>query len=219
MTQSTDEKAYPEQVERLFAILHNTLKVDDRVNPLDHLVVPFPLELMNPNPSSRRTKDGPKYMVTFEVSPDAHEYFMSAKESAGLVISGVMRVEGINTPQKKISPRPIKTVEERVMGSEAKIAAVREDVAAIDRLLRAYPSAKMMAVEWCGSPLFWEWLKDIGRIDGSRDYKDAAETAVREMAGCDSRNELDVDATKRAAFFSKIAAPFSDWLKARRRAS
>jgi hypothetical protein len=50
-------------------------------NPLDTPGVPFEIELMNPNPSSRRTKDGPVYRLSFEVKPETHTAFMQAAES------------------------------------------------------------------------------------------------------------------------------------------
>lgn len=50
----------------------------------------FRLELMNPNPSSRMTKDGPKYFCKFELTKEAHEQFMTA-DLAGLIIAGVCK--------------------------------------------------------------------------------------------------------------------------------
>lgn len=49
------------------------------LNPLDVPGQAFDLELLNPNPSSRRTKDGPIYRVSFEIDHEAHQCFMNAR--------------------------------------------------------------------------------------------------------------------------------------------
>jgi hypothetical protein len=41
----------------------------------------FEIELLNPSPSSRRTKDGPVRRISFEVSKEVYEAFMDAAES------------------------------------------------------------------------------------------------------------------------------------------
>lgn len=51
------------------------------INPLDKPGTMFEIELLNPNPSSRRTKDGPVRRISFEVSKEVYEAFMDARES------------------------------------------------------------------------------------------------------------------------------------------
>jgi len=54
------------------------------VNPLD-TGEEFTIEVMNPNPSSSKTKDGPKYRVSFEMSQDQWQCFMDANTN-GMVL-------------------------------------------------------------------------------------------------------------------------------------
>jgi len=62
----------------------------DALNPLDD-TKPFSLELMNPNPSSSKTKDGPKYRVSFEMHQEDWQMFMDA-ETKGMVLEFQGRV-------------------------------------------------------------------------------------------------------------------------------
>jgi len=52
-----------------------------QLNPLDFPGRAFEIELRNPNPSSKRLKDGPIYRLSFEVSKEVHDAFMTAAES------------------------------------------------------------------------------------------------------------------------------------------
>lgn len=53
---------------------------ENQSNPLDAPGTMFVVELLNPNPSSRRTKDGPVYRISFEVSQEVHASFMNAAQ-------------------------------------------------------------------------------------------------------------------------------------------
>ena len=61
------------------------------INPLDFPGQAFEIELRNPNPSSKRLKDGPIYRLSFEVSKEVHDAFMTAAES-NLRLIGKMAV-------------------------------------------------------------------------------------------------------------------------------
>ena len=50
-------------------------------NPLDQPGTPFEMELINPNPSARRTKNGPQYWVRFEVTKEVHDAFMESGQN------------------------------------------------------------------------------------------------------------------------------------------
>jgi hypothetical protein len=54
------------------------------MNPLDTGET-FTIELMNPNPTSSKTKDGPKYRVSFEIHREAWDEFMDAN-TQGMVL-------------------------------------------------------------------------------------------------------------------------------------
>jgi len=56
------------------------------INPLLKSGHVFDLDLMNPNPSSSKTKDGPKYRVSFEVDRDTWDWFMEA-DTSGMMIA------------------------------------------------------------------------------------------------------------------------------------
>lgn len=55
------------------------------LNPLDRPGEVFDLELLNPNPTSSKTKDGPVYRVSFEVPPDVWQWFMDGKTKGMLL--------------------------------------------------------------------------------------------------------------------------------------
>lgn len=55
--------------------------MSEQINPLDLPGEAFEVELLNPNPSSRRTKDGPVYRLSFEVTEKVHSAFMNASQS------------------------------------------------------------------------------------------------------------------------------------------
>lgn len=82
------------------------------MNPLDH-DKPFCLDLMNPNQSFSKTKDGAKYRVSFEVTQEDWQRFVDA-ETAGMVIEAQMMVTARNT----------KPVEKPKGGSLSKNAAM-----------------------------------------------------------------------------------------------
>jgi hypothetical protein len=67
------------------------------LNPLDS-GDEFAIELMNPNPSSSKTKDGPKYRVSFEMTQDDWQCFMDANTS-GMVLEMTGRATVIPVTQ------------------------------------------------------------------------------------------------------------------------
>jgi len=74
------------------------------VNPLD-TGEPFEIELCNPNPTSSKTKDGPKYRVSFEVHQDAWQEFMDANTN-GMVLELTGRATVIPAPKIELPERP-----------------------------------------------------------------------------------------------------------------
>lgn len=56
------------------------------LNPLDRPGTIFDLPLLNPNPSSSKTKDGPVYRVSFELEKDDWQLFMDA-QTKGMMIA------------------------------------------------------------------------------------------------------------------------------------
>lgn len=66
------------------------------MNPLD-TGEEFSIELMNPNPTSSKTKAGPVYRVSFEVHRDVWDCFMDA-ETGGMVLEGALQVTAQNAP-------------------------------------------------------------------------------------------------------------------------
>ena len=77
------------------------------MNPLNKPNTIFDLALMNPNPTSRKTKDGPNYRVSFEVERETWDWFMSAEETTGMVIAAKAAVVGDTAPQcEPITAKP-----------------------------------------------------------------------------------------------------------------
>lgn len=74
------------------------------MNPLD-TGEEFRIELMNPNPSSSKTKDGPKYRVSFEIERDAWDEFMDAN-TTGMVLEMTGRATVIPATKIEVDPKP-----------------------------------------------------------------------------------------------------------------
>ncbi len=73
------------------------------MNPLD-TGEEFQIEVMNPNPSSSKTKDGPKYRVSFEMTQDDWQCFMDANTN-GMVLELTGRARGRTSPPRPCRPR------------------------------------------------------------------------------------------------------------------
>jgi hypothetical protein len=56
------------------------------MNPLDSPGTVFELGLLNPNPTSSKTKDGPIYRLSFEVERETWDWFMEA-ETKGMLLA------------------------------------------------------------------------------------------------------------------------------------
>ena len=74
------------------------------MNPLDTGDL-FAIEFMNPNPTSSKTKDGPKYRVAFELHKDDWQMFMDTN-TAGMILEFQGRVA-----EKNAGPIPEKGTE------------------------------------------------------------------------------------------------------------
>ena len=74
------------------------------LNPLDS-GDEFAIELMNPNPSSSKTKDGPKYRVSFEMTQDDWQCFMDANTS-GMVLEMTGRATVIPATKIDLPEKP-----------------------------------------------------------------------------------------------------------------
>lgn len=74
------------------------------MNPLDS-GEEFQLEVMNPNPSSSKTQDGPKYRVSFEMSREDWDCFMDAN-TKGMVLMFVGRATQIPGTTIEAAPKP-----------------------------------------------------------------------------------------------------------------
>jgi len=68
------------------------------IDPLDHPGEVFDLALMNPNPSSSKTKDGPVYRVSFEVERETWDLFMDA-DTKGMLIAAKAAVVAEEQPE------------------------------------------------------------------------------------------------------------------------
>ena len=74
------------------------------MNPLD-TGDEFTLDLMNPNPTSTKTKDGPKYRVSFEMSREDWDLFMDANTN-GMILEVSGRATEIPAPKMDVTPKP-----------------------------------------------------------------------------------------------------------------
>ena len=68
-------------------------------NPLDSNEM-FEFDGMNPNPSFSKTKDGPVYRISFEVTQETWQDFVAANTS-GMIVTAMMQVtESYSEPKK-----------------------------------------------------------------------------------------------------------------------
>lgn len=115
------------------------------MNPLDGAEV-FSIELMNPNPTSSKTKDGPVYRVSFEMQKDDWQMFMDGN-TKGMVLE----MQGRVTQESK---KPIlKTAQEKVKGGPlSKEAAMwcQDELQDEYAELFGYSDFKQMIYAWCG---------------------------------------------------------------------
>lgn len=132
-------------------------------NPLDKPGLVFDLDLMNPNPTSSKTKAGPVYRVSFEVERDTWDWFMDA-ECAGMMIAAKATVyhgdddEALHvTPNdpKPASDQPSIAVELHKIGFFINPAVVRK--IGSDAEYHAWTRRQKCIV--CGGQ---DWLEDIG---------------------------------------------------------
>ncbi len=77
------------------------------MNPLDTGEL-FTLEMMNPNPSSSKNKDGPVYRVSFEVHRDDWDNFMEAKTSGMMLNCAMQTVPETGKPEQPEPEKPAK---------------------------------------------------------------------------------------------------------------
>ena len=75
------------------------------MNPLDVPGTVFELELLNPNPTSSKTKEGPIYRVSFEVGRESWQCFMDAC-TKGMLIAARACVVGDSEDEAALEPKP-----------------------------------------------------------------------------------------------------------------
>lgn len=128
------------------------------LNPLDKPGTPFDIELMNPNPSSGKNKQGSWYRVSFELTQEDWQMFMDA-ETKGMLIGARCTVitndqlEAINQ-----EPKP----EKGPHGNEARIL-VSSGFFAIRQVWDAFG----------GDSAYQDWVRDRPCvISGDYDYSD-----------------------------------------------
>lgn len=64
------------------------------MNPLDQPGIVFTLELLNPNPTFSKTKDGPVHRVSFEVSSETWDCFRAANTKGMMIVARAVVVSG-----------------------------------------------------------------------------------------------------------------------------
>ena len=78
-------------------------------NPLDNPGQEFDFAMMNPNPTSSKTKDGPVYRLSVEVSRETWDMFMDANTKGMIVGSRAFVVNQDEQPKAekpKAEPKP-----------------------------------------------------------------------------------------------------------------
>lgn len=135
-------------------------------------------------------------------------------------------VDGSLVIQVEVDPRHAQTAFALFGAPGTSVAVAKLDPAAAtaaDQRQAETPSEKpkggplaKLAGQWCGDPIFWEWLEEtVGEKVASAD--DAA-ILVRHVCDVASRAELDNDAAAADRFHRLVRRPYADWLEWRRTA-
>ena len=157
------------------------------MNPLDTNEM-FSIELMNPNPSSGKTKDGPVYRVSFEMTHEDWKMFMDAN-TKGMVLEMQGRVS-------QSGKNPIlKTVEKKAKEEPEK--------------KKGGPLSVECAM-WCQDELPNKWARTVHGYDGPVHEHDAFKLLVYDQCKIDSRRLLDHDETA-AWQWARIKNDFITW--------
>lgn len=157
------------------------------MNPL-YDYEPFQLTLANPNPSSSKTKEGPVYRVSFELTRDEWDWFMEA-ETKGMVLECEVTVSHRNEPAAPGEVIPV--ADRHTKHIKGGPLSQRSDALARD-------------------PEFQAWLRAAypGFMSPDEPSVEAARRFIRARCGVETRAELDhnMDAAKR--FQDTVLSPF-----------
>lgn len=151
---------------------------------------PFSLTLANPNPSARKTKGGPVYRVTFELTPEEHAWFMEC-ETTGMVLECQASVAHRNTSLFTAE------VAERTLPVKSKLPAIVID-----------------AVRLCQEPKFWRFADSLGyQQNDNEEGVSFARRAMLAYCGIPSRKELAMN-TAAVVRFKQLYRMYSAYLDA-----
>ena len=67
------------------------------------------------------------------------------------------------------------------------------------------PISRLLIIDWCKSPVFWEWLKVTN--------EHAAAQYTKKLCRVDSRNQIDGNAIAERLFHDCIRKPYQAWLE------
>lgn len=151
----------------------------------------FDVQLMNPNPSSRKTKEGPQYFVKFEVEKEFHDYLMEAK-TAGMILAARMQVSEDG-----------QFIEEQKQDDQKKQKQKRG---------LSYDAAML-----CKEPMFWAFLQSTYHIYNDEikgniifdEYESAG--FIKYYCEIESRSELNNNALA-AHRFKELHGKYSEWV-------
>lgn len=157
----------------------------------------FYLTLANPNPTSSKTKDGPVYRVSFELSQAEWQNFMDA-ETKGMVIECACQVAHKNEPEPQRDPKTVDAFSGKT-DAETKGGplSVRSDRLARDMTFHRF--LETIEKTWC----------DRREKDGEL-WVDVARDYIRERCHVKSRAELDHDKAA-ADKFRKLISSYVHW--------
>lgn len=167
------------------------------MNPLDREDT-FYLSLANPNPSSSKTKDGPVYRVSFELSQDEWQMFMDAT-TKGMIVECACQVTHRNNESVERDPNTVDLVD-GVTGNEKKKGGPLSIRAA--RLSRDSDFIDYIRERDL------EFVKDFKDIGGS--VENMSDVYVRQACGVESRAEIDHDDAAKAKF-QNLIKNYTQW--------
>lgn len=146
----------------------------------------FSLSLANPNPTSRRTKEGPVYRVSFELTREEWDWFMET-ETVGMVLECQAMVTHRNEPPREKEKTP------------------REE--------KGKPGPLCLeAIGLCSRGDFFDFIQEKSggfHMVGFVPSGDCGEY-IKIYCGTTSRKELDTNPTA-AARFAQLKREFLEW--------
>jgi hypothetical protein len=167
------------------------------INPLDKAGEPYSFEGMNPNPSASKTKDGPKYRISLEVTEEVFLDVMNSSTDGAIFNVAMVRQDSAVVKDEPAKAKP------KHMGSLSNVAAILcQDKDFGVWYKQTYDTTYKSCVTEYGVN---NWLE--------LDAHEKCRQLILYACSIDSRAKLDTDDLAANTFREHIAEPFDEFKK------